>query len=147
MNKKIIFNNLDGSIGIIHPTQEAIKKYTIEQIADKDVPEGLEYNIVDESEIPTDRSFRNAWEYDASLSNKKVKVNINKAKEIAHIKRRSDRSEAFKPLDIKATIPSESTAAEASRQIIRDSDAQKQIDIDNAATPDEIKAIMDRKLP
>jgi hypothetical protein len=31
-------------------------------IAAKDVPAGLQYFIVDASEIPTDRTFRNAWE-------------------------------------------------------------------------------------
>lgn len=32
-------------------------------IAEKDVPEGKTYKIVDVSEIPTDRTFRDAWEY------------------------------------------------------------------------------------
>jgi hypothetical protein len=36
---------------------------TIEQIAIKDVPANTPYKIVDVSEIPNDRTFRNAWEY------------------------------------------------------------------------------------
>jgi hypothetical protein len=36
---------------------------SIEEIALKDVPEGKPYKIVDVSDIPTDRTFRNAWEY------------------------------------------------------------------------------------
>jgi hypothetical protein len=36
---------------------------TIEEIAAKDVPEGKPYKIVDVADIPSDRTFRNAWEY------------------------------------------------------------------------------------
>ena len=31
----------------------------------KDIPDGAEYQIVDVADIPTDRTFRNAWEYAA----------------------------------------------------------------------------------
>lgn len=86
--KKIIFKNKDNSIGIITPTDEALTFAMVEQIAEKDVPspydfpvkwgedeEGddiaLEYEtyhtpywIVDASVIPTDRTFRDAWEID-----------------------------------------------------------------------------------
>ena len=95
--KKIIFKNKDNSIGIIIPTDEALSFATIEQIAEKDVqsPEkyavewttyinedsGEEeideitkyetyhtpYWIVEDSVIPTERTFRSAWEIDESL--------------------------------------------------------------------------------
>ena len=64
---KIIFQNLDNSIGIITPTNEALSFATIEQIAEKDVPHNLPYWIVDASTIPTVRTFREAWEIDESL--------------------------------------------------------------------------------
>jgi hypothetical protein len=35
----------------------------IEWIAAKDVPKGKPYKIIDVEDIPTDRTFRNAWEY------------------------------------------------------------------------------------
>jgi hypothetical protein len=71
-----------------------------------------------------------------------ITININKAKTIAHDKRREARSAEFAPLDIKATIPSEATAAEAARQAIRDKYAAMQTAIDAASTVDEIKAAM-----
>jgi len=40
--------------------------------------------------------------------------------------------QSFKPLDVEATIPALSVAAEASRQVIRDSDAIVQTDVDAA---------------
>ena len=65
--KRKIFENLDKSIGILIPTQECIDIFGIEAIAKKDVPEGLSYWIVEDSVIPTDRTFRGAWEIDSSL--------------------------------------------------------------------------------
>jgi hypothetical protein len=58
MNKRIVYQNDEGGISIIVPADCGL---TIEEIAAKDVPAGKAYNIVDLSEIPTDRTFRNAW--------------------------------------------------------------------------------------
>jgi hypothetical protein len=54
----------------------------------------------------------------------------------------NDTSTEFAPPDIKATIPSESAAAEAARQVIRDKYATMQAAIDAASTIGEIKAVM-----
>jgi hypothetical protein len=62
--KRIIYKNPDNSVSIIIPTPEALKSITIEQIAKKDVPTGYKYKIVDISEVPSDREFRNAWTID-----------------------------------------------------------------------------------
>jgi len=61
MNKRIIYKNTDGSIGIIIPADCGL---TVEQIASKDVPTGLNYKIVNVSNISSDRTFRNAWTID-----------------------------------------------------------------------------------
>ena len=71
-----------------------------------------------------------------------ITINIDKAKSIAHDKRREARSAEFAPLDIKATIPSEATAAEAARQAVRDKYADMQTAIESASTVDQIKAAM-----
>lgn len=60
MNKRIIYPTNDG-VAIIVPASEC--GLTIEEIAAKDVPAGTPYKIVDVSDIPEDRTFRNAWEY------------------------------------------------------------------------------------
>ena len=59
-NKRIVYIEENGSIGIIVPADCGL---TIEEIATKDVPTGLTYHIVDKSEIPTDRTFRDAWKW------------------------------------------------------------------------------------
>ena len=63
---KIIFKNKDNSVGVITPSQEALNLYGIEAIAKKDVPSGLEYKIVSVDDVPSDRTFRDAWEWDAT---------------------------------------------------------------------------------
>jgi len=63
MNQRIIYPNNDGGVSILIPTEEYLADHTIEELAEKDVPAGKPYKIVDVSDIPTDRTFRNAWEY------------------------------------------------------------------------------------
>ena len=63
MNKRIIYKTIDGGVAIIVPSAEYLETHTIEELALKDVPANTPYKIVDVSEIPTDRTFRNAWEY------------------------------------------------------------------------------------
>ena len=63
-DKRIIYKRTDGGITIIVPTPDALQSMTIEQIAQKDVPTGLKYKIVDKSEISCDRTFRDAWTID-----------------------------------------------------------------------------------
>jgi hypothetical protein len=68
-----------------------------------------------------------------------IKINLEKAKSIAHDVRRAKRAEEFAPLDIKATIPAEAKAAEAARQVVRQKYAEMQAAIDSAQSADEIK--------
>jgi hypothetical protein len=59
---RIIFQNESGGVSVIIPTG----KLPIEDIAQKDVPAGVPYLIVDAIDVPDDRTFRNAWEADFS---------------------------------------------------------------------------------
>jgi hypothetical protein len=61
MNQRIIYPTNDGGVAVIVPAAEC--GLTIEEIAAKDVPSGKPYKIVNVSDIPSDRTFRNAWEY------------------------------------------------------------------------------------
>jgi len=64
MNPVIIYKQDNGVAAIIRPTAEALAVYGIEAIAQKDVPAGKPYKIINASEIPADRSQRNAWTVD-----------------------------------------------------------------------------------
>jgi hypothetical protein len=59
MNSRLIYPTDDGSVAVVIPADEC--GLTIEQIAAKDVPAGKPYEIVDVADIPSDRTFRNAW--------------------------------------------------------------------------------------
>lgn len=63
MNQRIIYPTDDGGVAVIIPAAEC--GLSIEEIAAKDVPVGKPFKIVDVSDIPEDRTFRNAWEYAA----------------------------------------------------------------------------------
>ena len=56
MNQRIIYPTDDGGVAVIIPAISI-------ELAMKDVPAGKPYKIVDVADIPTDRTFRNAWEY------------------------------------------------------------------------------------
>ena len=71
-----------------------------------------------------------------------ITINLDKARAIAHDKRRAARSAEFAPLDIKATIPSEAVAAEAARQAIRNKYAVIQSDIDTAPGVPELTLVV-----
>ncbi len=61
----------NGTLAILQRNPEQInpatgKLWTDEEVAQKDVPKGYKYKIIDDSEEPTDRSFRDAWEVNDS---------------------------------------------------------------------------------
>lgn len=60
MNQRIIYKTNDGGVAVIIPANCGL---TIEQIAEKDVPKNTPYKIVNAEDIPSDRTFRNAWEF------------------------------------------------------------------------------------
>ena len=57
---RIIFQNESGNVSVIFPTGDL----PIEDVAQKDVPAGVPYLIVDAASIPEDHTFFNAWEAD-----------------------------------------------------------------------------------
>ncbi len=62
--KRILYMQDSGVVAVICPA--STETQTVEEIAKKDVPTGKKYKIVDSSEVPTDRTFRNAWEINES---------------------------------------------------------------------------------
>ena len=60
-DKRIVYMQDDGTVAVMVPTDNC--GLTVEQIQAKDVPDGKTSYIIDATEVPTDRSFRNAWTY------------------------------------------------------------------------------------
>ena len=64
-NKRIIYPQDNGTVAIIVPSDWYLATgATLEDIAAKDVPPGKPWKIIDVSDIPEDRTLRNAWEAD-----------------------------------------------------------------------------------
>ena len=67
-DKRIIYPTENNGVAIIIPAlnaknaDETYDEFVL-RIANKDVPPGLPYKIVPVQDIPTDRTFRDAWEY------------------------------------------------------------------------------------
>jgi len=68
MNQRIIYPKDEGGIAIIIPATNC--GLTIEEIAKKDVPAGKSYRIVNVEDLPSDRTFRSAWEVDENILNR-----------------------------------------------------------------------------
>ena len=64
MTQRIVYKNDMGGVSVVTPTDECLQWHTIQEIAEKDVPAGKPYKIVSVDDIPSDRTFRNAWEVD-----------------------------------------------------------------------------------
>ena len=118
---KIIFTQSNGIVAVINPISGDAND------AIKDVPSGFAYEIVDDSVIPTDRSFRNAWVQDS----KTIKTDMAKAREIHKTNIRNARVSKLAELDIefqKALETSSSTTDIVSKkQALRDAPADSGI--------------------
>ena len=60
-DKRVIYPNDEGGVCILIPVPNC--GLTLEEIIAKDVPAGKPHQIIDVSELPSDRTFRSAWEY------------------------------------------------------------------------------------
>jgi hypothetical protein len=73
-----------------------------------------------------------------------IKIDMNKAKAIAHDARRAARAAEFEPFDnaIAKQIPGQMDGAEVERQKIREKYAALQAQMDAAQTTEELKSLM-----
>lgn len=139
INKRIVYVDMEGNTCVIIPSKQWFDEgKTIQQLADKDVPNGFVYKIVDVSQIPQDRYFRNAWKYD-------LQVDMDKARIIKLGILKSDRDAQLKKLDIEYLIAvgkqdSQKLAAiEVKKQSLRDMPPVALLEMASITTPDELK--------
>ena len=58
---RIIYETEEGGVAVLIPAPEYLQDHTIEELAAKDVPEGAKFEIVEDADVPSDRTFREAW--------------------------------------------------------------------------------------
>jgi hypothetical protein len=132
---RIIYPTPEGGVAVIIPAGSL-------ELALKDVPEGVPYEIVSTDDIPADRTFRGAW----VMGDCCIDHDLDQCKAIGHDIRRAKRAEEFHPFDeiIAKQIPGVSAVeAEVSRQSIREKYALIQDAINVAETTDEIKLALE----
>ena len=147
---KIIYTQENGVVAVVHPTDQSLKEMTIEEIAQRVVPVGVTYSIVDDSVIPTDRSFRNSWVGVGigSTGGTTITEDMTKAKELHKAKIRELRVDKFAELDVeyqRATETSADTSAiVAKKQALRDAPAAS--GIATAVNTTDLKAQWDTSI-
>ena len=73
---RIIYKQASGIVGVLIPAPKFLETLSgtdeekLIHIANKDLPTGTKYEIVADNVPPTDRTFRNAWEYETGSNEK-----------------------------------------------------------------------------
>ena len=143
---RIVFKNLDGSVGIIVPAENTT--LTVEEIAEKDVPSGLSYRITDESNIPVDRTFRAAWVDDNPTES--IDVDMSKARDLHMSRLRELRNKKFEELGFSTRLAPEleealvTTSNKAKLRALRD--MPDNTDLEVAKTPEDLRLIIPKEL-
>lgn len=145
MNKRVLFQQTNGEVGIIIPVN--LSQDT--DISDL-VPSGCKYLIIDADNVPADKIFRSAWEINFSDPSTPVIINFEKAKKIAHEIRQITRDIEFEPYDriIMLQIPGDSSNnAEIERAKIRLKYKKYQDMIDTSLSVNDLTEILKLMCP
>ena len=155
MSTRIIWENPDGTTSVLNPVLTCKnpatgKNFTIEEIAAKDVPAGITtYSIVDNSVLPSDRNFRNAWKA-TGLGNTTATVgeDIAAARELHKTNIRNARTPKLAELDVEFQKAQERSSGTAEivdkKRVLRDAPAAA--GIATAANTTELKAQWDTSI-
>src|SRR5690606_22204464 len=143
-NMKHLIKNKDGSVAIMTTVRDDIDpNFEIEKW-DSSIKEKVDSHrpILDESEVPEDRYFRDAWTH----LEDKINVDMDKCREIHKDKLREIRRPILEALDLeymKALEEGDEMKKEGvviRKQLLRDVTIAPEII--NAKTPEELKAFM-----
>lgn len=86
--KRIVFTRPDGGVSIVVPTPEKMAQFKTEAdglnaVRQNNVPsDATDVQIAERSDLPADRTYRDAWERDTSRPKSPIKTDMPKAKEI-----------------------------------------------------------------
>ena len=113
MTKVIIYKNEDDTITIIsapdsgrlglefdasdEPILLESEEVYLTRMAELDVPNGTSWKIIPKSDIPDNRTLRNAW--GINLDTEKITINNDKAKDIILVNTRQERNTKLEELD------------------------------------------------
>ena len=146
--RKIIFTRPDGGVSVVVPAintlpdPEKITEAEAEQRAWDKLPTiAINPRFVTDAEIPTDRTFRNAWEDSAG-----IKVNMPKARDIHKERLRTMRAPKLAKLDVDYIRADEAGNTALKVKIAGQKRALRDVTVDSrivaATTPEELKNVI-----
>ena len=139
MTQRIVYTCPDENCLVVIQPAEG---WTVQQVIEKDIPEGVTCTVIEESDLPSDRAFREAWTEQGPNA---INEPLEACKEICHQKRRVCREAEFKPHDevIMKQIPgADSANAEQCRSEIREKYAAIQTRIDAASDSEGLRVVL-----
>ncbi len=150
--KAIIYNDAEGRCCICRPASQAMLKGEseetfIQRVIAKDVPQGASgVTVVEESDIPADRTFRDAM----VVADGAVTHDMTKAREIHKARLRALRAPKLAALDVEYLQADEAGDAASKAAIAARKQALRDItqapELLSAKTVEELKAVMPREL-
>jgi len=143
MSKVIIWTQNNGALAITHPAENC--GLTVEEIAEKDVPDGKPYSIMDSSKLPESSIFRDAWVAD---NNWNINVDMERAREVWRNKIRFARALKWEQLDVAymKALEISGDVSEIVEEKIMLRDYPNQKSISEAETIEELQEIWDNDL-
>jgi len=136
---RIIYQNEEGRAAIVIPSPNY--KGTMEALASKVVPRGRTYQIVDDGQIPEDRTYRNAW----VEGDKKIDIDMPRARVIFLDNIRTIRNAKLAELDVevmKKIEKGESTAELATeKQRLRDLPETLAVEVEHCETVKDFEKV------
>ena len=131
---KIVYPNDTGGVAVVIPSPHWMG--TMEELATKDVPDGKAYKIVEDSVVPTDRTFRDAWE-----NYEDITISFPKAKDITKKRLRRERKPLLEEQDILFMRAVETSQDKS--EIVMEKQRLRDITVlaDDATTLDELKGL------
>jgi hypothetical protein len=130
MMKRIVYTRPDGGVSVTTPAREDPKFMAL---AMSKLPAGsTNIHVVEDSVIPKDRTFRDAWK----LSGTSVDHDMAKAREIHRDHMRRVRASLLAELDIRQL---RGENVETEKQVLRDVTSDPAIE--SASTPEELKQV------
>lgn len=64
---KIIYKNIDGGVAVVYPTLEALSLLSLTEIAVRVTPKDTPFWIVEDSYLPPERTYRDAWQLEEDM--------------------------------------------------------------------------------
>lgn len=133
----------DGKVFVMIPSPNT--KRTFEEILAKSIPDGADFSVVQVDEIPSDRTFRDAWIKNID----KIQVDMPKARVIHMDRIRRVRDRELKETDVLVTREMEAggvtAGLKAKRQELRNIPQTFNLDIHQ--TPESLKNAWPNGLP